>query len=159
MPHSLSSSAQRVQSALIQHGYSYQVVETTQTTRSAADAAQAIGCDVAQIVKSLVFRGRQSGQPILVIASGPNRVNEKGVAALLGEPIERADAAYVREVTGYAIGGVPPIGLATSVRTLIDKDLLRHDVVWAAAGTPNAVFSLDPADLPGMTGGTVITIR
>lgn len=159
MSSSLSLSAQRVQNALQSLGFTYQVVELTETTRTASEAAAAIGCRVEQIVKSLVFRGRHSQRPILVIVSGGNRVNEKKVGQLLLEPIEKPDAEFVRQHTGFAIGGVPPLGHQERMEILIDEDLLHYEQVWAAAGTPNAVFRLDPADLPRMTGGRVVSVR
>ena len=153
------SATDRVQQALAAAGVTGRVVEMPQTTRTAADAAKAIGCEVAQIAKSLVFRTRESGAPLLVIASGTNRVNESAVAAAIGEEIVKADADFVREQTGFAIGGVPPLGHASPIRTVIDEDLLRFDRIWAAAGTPNAVFELSAADLPRLTGGAVIAIK
>ena len=148
----LSAAAQRIQDVLASRGLPHQVVEFTQTTRSAADAAAAIGCTVAQIAKSIMFRAA-SGAPVLVIASGPNRIDEAKVAAALGEPIGKADADFVRTATGFAIGGVPPLGHAQTPRTLIDRDLLALPTIWAAAGTPNAVFQLTPDALVDMTGG------
>lgn len=155
----LSRSAQRVQDALTALGFSMgQVVELPATTRSAAEAAAAIGCTVAQIAKSLVFRGAQSGLPVLVIASGANRVDTALVADVLGEPLAKADADFVRAQTGFVIGGVPPVGHERPLRTFIDQDLRQFDVIWAAAGTPNAVFRLTPADLEQMSGGEVIRV-
>ena len=151
-------SASRIQEALAAAGLNARVVAMPQSTRTAADAAKAIGCEVAQIAKSLVFRGRVSGAAVLVIASGTNRVNETALATAIGEAIEKADAEFVRVRTGYAIGGVPPIGHATAIRTFIDEDLLRFDRIWAAAGTPNAVFELSASDLPRVTGGVVIRL-
>jgi prolyl-tRNA editing enzyme YbaK/EbsC (Cys-tRNA(Pro) deacylase) len=113
---------------------------------------------VEQIAKSLVFRGASTGRPVLVVASGANRVDEARLAALLGEPIDKADADFVRQDTGYAIGGVPPLGHATPLLTYIDQDLLAFDVIWAAAGTSNAVFPLTPSELVAMTGGTVAAL-
>lgn len=159
MSEGLGSSAQRVQSTLQALGYACQVVQLAQTTRTAAEAAAAIGCQVGQIAKSLVFRGTRSHQPILVIASGSNRVNEAKLGDLVGEPVERPDADYVRQRTGFAIGGVPPVGHSETLRTIIDKDLLLYEEIWAAAGTPNAVFRLTPADLVRMTGGRVLPIK
>ena len=159
MAETLSPSAQKVQDVLVAQGYTCQVQELPQTTRSAAEAAQAIGCTVAQIAKSLIFKTRQSQKPVLVIASGVNRVNEKKFAALIGEPIERPDADFVRLHTGFAIGGVPPIAHAETLDTYIDEDLQQYPVIWAAAGTPFAVFQLTPADLLKMTGGKVVTIK
>lgn len=155
----LKESAKRVQEALAARGFAFEVREFPQGTRTAAEAAAAIGCAVAQIAKSLVFRGRSSGRPVLVIASGANRVDEKAVAALIGEKIGRADADFVRAATGFAIGGVPPLGHATPPVTLIDRDLLALGEIWAAAGTPNAVFRLTPEDLVAMTDGRVADIK
>ena len=126
-------------------------------TRTAADAAAAIGCDVAQIVKSLVFRKR-SGGALLVLASGRNRVDEAKVGALVDEPIDKADAAFVREVTGFAIGGVPPVGHAEPIDTLVDRDLLSLGELWAAAGTPQTVFPIAPEELVRVTGGQVADV-
>lgn len=158
MAQALSKSARRVQQALDQHGLELTVVELDASTRSAQEAAIAVGCQLGQIVKSLVFRGSDSGRPILVVASGANRVDEARLATLLGEPVQRPDAAYVREVTGFAIGGVAPLGHKTSLSTYIDQDLLGYDVVWAAAGTPRAVFRLRSADLQMLTAGRVARI-
>ncbi len=154
----LSPSAQKVQNALDTYGIKLQVVELPDSTRTAVEAAQAIGCSVGQIVKSLIFKSQNSGKPVLVIASGPNRVNEKVVAKHLGEPIGRADADFVREHTGYVIGGVPPVGLAEKMDTFIDQDLLQYEQVWAAAGNPHAVFALTPADLQRIVEGKVISV-
>lgn len=154
----LSPTAQRVQDLLVARGFVLEVRELEQPTRSAAEAAAALGCRVDQIAKSLVFRGVRSGQVVLVIASGANRVDEGKVAALLGEPVARANAAFVRARTGFAIGGVPPIGHAETPRTLLDEDLLRWEEIWAAGGTPNAIFRLTPADLLAMTQGQVTRI-
>jgi prolyl-tRNA editing enzyme YbaK/EbsC (Cys-tRNA(Pro) deacylase) len=148
--------SRRVREAL---GGDFEVVEFPATTRTAADAAKAIGCSVAQIAKSIVFRAARSGEPVLVIASGANRVNEARVAALIGEPIEKADADFVRAATGFAIGGVPPVGHAQPIRTLIDEDLMKLGEVWAAAGTPNSVFRLEARRLVAMTSGTVEAIK
>ena len=156
---SLTPSAERVQSAVKALGLAHQVVELPQTTRTAAEAAQAIGCQVGQIAKSLVFKGRATQQPVLVIASGANRVNEKGIGELLGGPIEKADADFVLRHTGFGIGGVPPVGHLTRSVTFIDEDLLQYDEIWAAAGTPNAIFKLTPADLRRMTGGRVVSVK
>ena len=155
----LNASAQKVQDALDARGYAHcRVVEMPDSTRTAAEAAAAIGCTVAQIAKSLVFRGAQSGAPVLVIASGTNRVDPQRLAGLLGEPVEKPDADYVRERTGFVIGGVPPLGHREPIRTFIDQDLLAFDEIWAAAGTPRAVFRLTPDDLLRMTGGEVAVI-
>lgn len=159
MSQSLSLSAQKVQDALTNLGFPYQVVELPQTTRSAAEAAEAIGCRVEQIAKSLVFKGKRTCKPILVIASGTNRVKEKRVGELIAEPLEKADADFVREHTGFVIGGVPPVGHVQPLEVFIDEDLLQYDEIWAAAGTPYAVFKLVPAALVTMTGGRVVAIK
>ena len=159
MAGSLSASARRVQQALEVQGVAMQVVELPDSTRSAPEAAQAIGCDVAQIVKSLLFKTKKTGRPVLVLASGVNRVDEKKLRRLVGEKIGKADADFVREQTGFAIGGVPPVGHKTPLTPLIDADLLQHDQLWAAAGTPHAVFALTPDDLLTLTGGRVEDVK
>jgi Cys-tRNA(Pro) deacylase len=138
-------------------GPEFQVLEFEASTRTSQDAAAAIGCTVAEIAKSLIFKSAQ-GRTVLVIASGVNRVDEKKVRALLGEKIGRADAEFVRDRTGYAIGGVSPVGHATPPIVLIDEDLQRFSAVWAAAGTPNAVFKITPPDLIRLTQGRVADI-
>ncbi len=155
----LKPAAQRVQAALAELGLGFEVREFPASTRTSAEAAAAIGCGVEQIAKSLVFRARDSGRPVLLIASGANRVDEKKVRNLLGEKIERASPDFVRERTGFAIGGIPPVGHAEPPVTLIDQDLLGYDEIWAAAGTPNAVFRLSPAQLVEMTGGRPADIK
>jgi prolyl-tRNA editing enzyme YbaK/EbsC (Cys-tRNA(Pro) deacylase) len=152
-------SAQRVQNALTELGYSGQVVEHEASTRTAVEAAQAAGCEVGQIVKSLVFRLQPANEPILVLVSGPNRVHEKHLGHLLGGVLERADADYVREVSGYAIGGVPPAGHKTRLKTYVDEDLLQYKTVWAAAGTPNAVFEVSPQELVRISQGQVMNVK
>lgn len=155
----LSRSAQKVAEALVQQGIPQRVVELPASTRTAAEAAQAIGCQVGQIAKSLVFQGQQSGRAILVIASGANRVDEAKVAQALGEKIVKADADFVRQHTGYAIGGVPPVGHSEPLPIYIDQDLLTYQELWAAAGTPNAVFCLTPEELITLTQGQVLAIK
>ena len=152
------TSIQRVQEALRALGLDHEVVDLGQSARTAADAARAVGCRVDQIAKSLVFRLRDSGRPLLVVTSGVNRVDEAKVGAVVGEPLERADADFVRVETGFAIGGVAPIGHAKPVVTLIDEHLLRFEEIWAAAGHPNTVFRLTPDDLVTMTGGRVVVV-
>ena len=159
MPADLSPSARKVQAALASLGLECAVVELPASTRSAREAAQAIGCGVEQIVKSLVFRGRRTGKPVLVLASGTNRVDEARLGELASEPVEKASADYVRERTGFAIGGVPPLGHTEPLQTFIDRDLLQYAEIWAAAGTPNAVFKLAPPDLERMTAGHVAAIQ
>ena len=150
-----SASALKVQAVL---GDRFQVLEFDASTRTAADAAAAIGCEVAQIAKSLIFRGERSGRAVLIIASGVDRVDEKKAAAAVGEPIGRADADFVREATGFAIGGVPPVGHKTKSIVLIEESLMQLDEIWAAAGTPNAVFRLTPSDLVQLTGGRTVAV-
>lgn len=156
----LAKSAQSVQDVLIKKGLTCKVVELSESTRTAQDAAAAIGCDVRQIVKSLIFKTRMSQQPVLILASGPNRVNEKVIEALLGEKILKADADFTREITGFAIGGIPPIGHRQPIPLIfIDEDLLKFEEIWAAAGTPNAVFNLKGKDLIEVTNGKVVSIQ
>ena len=153
------TSLERVQEALTALGGDHRVVALDQSARTAADAARALGCRVDQIVKSLVFRGRRTDRVVLVTASGANRVDEERVARLVDEPIEKADAAFVRARTGFAIGGVAPVGSTGPLTTVIDEDLLQWDEIWAAAGHPKTVFRLSPGDLVRMTGGRVALVR
>lgn len=155
----LSPSARRVQDYLDSLGLGHQVVEHEGSTRTSEDAANSVGCTVAEIAKSLIFRAKESGRSVLVVASGANRVDEKAVGRLIGEKIERATPEFVRECTGFAIGGVPPVGHAVPPLVLIDADLMVFETIWAAAGTPNAVFRLTPAELVSMTGGRVEAVR
>jgi prolyl-tRNA editing enzyme YbaK/EbsC (Cys-tRNA(Pro) deacylase) len=149
-----------VQDSLRAAGFSYAVVELRSPTRTAAEAAQAVGCDIGQIAKSLVFERVPGGLPLLVIASGAHRVDESRLSKEVGaQKIRKPDAEYVRRFTGFAIGGVPPLGHDTLLDTLIDEALLRHPYIWAAAGTPNALFRMDPKDLLPMTGGRVVSVR
>jgi prolyl-tRNA editing enzyme YbaK/EbsC (Cys-tRNA(Pro) deacylase) len=144
----------RVTAALALHGLEHlQIREFDERTATAVDAATAIGTTVGRIVKSLVFMAGE--QPVLVLASGPNRVDVDKVARLVGQPVTRARADQVREATGFAIGGVPPVGHVHSLATYVDQDLLQYDEVWAAAGTPNAVFCIQPRDLVRITDGVV----
>jgi prolyl-tRNA editing enzyme YbaK/EbsC (Cys-tRNA(Pro) deacylase) len=147
-----------VQEALRALGLPADVRELDASTRTAPEAAAAVGCELGAIVKSLVFRGRTSGDPVLVLVSGDNRADEARVEAEVGEPVGRADADWVREVTGYAIGGIPPVGHPAPVRTVVDEDLLRFDEVWAAAGTPRAVFPVQPRRLAEAAGGTLAAV-
>lgn len=152
-------SVARVRDALAAHGLAAEIREFDASTRTSADAAAAIGCTVAQIAKSVIFRARNAGQPVLVIASGVNRVDEKKLEAALGDKLGKADAEFVRATTGFAIGGVAPVGHTGPVRVFIDEDLNLYDEIWAAAGSPNAVFRLTPADLRRITGGQVIAVK
>lgn len=149
MNSSLPAAAQRVADAAKALGLTIRVLEMPASTRTAQDAANACGCSVGQIVKSLVFAGRKSGKPYLLLVSGDNRVDEKAIAAVLGEPLRKPDADFVREKTGFAIGGVAPIGHANAMQTVFDQDLLKYESVWAAAGTPNCVFETNPQALAG----------
>jgi prolyl-tRNA editing enzyme YbaK/EbsC (Cys-tRNA(Pro) deacylase) len=159
LPYGARSGVQRVREALEERGFVPRVVELDRTARSAAEAAKALGCRVEQIVKSLVFKGGRTGRPVLVLASGVNRVDERKISGLVSEPVEKADAGYVREKTGFSIGGVPPVGHAEEPATFVDEDLLREEEVWAAAGHTHAVFGLSPAELLKVTGGRVIAVK
>jgi len=139
-------------------GLQLEVVELPGSTRTSQEAAQAIGCQVGQIAKSIVFKTLTNQRPILVIASGPNRVNELVIAERLGETVGKADADFVRLHTGFVIGGVPPLGHTEPMHTFIDQDLLHYPEIWAAAGTPHAVFRLTPGELLRMTSGEVINV-
>lgn len=149
---------QRVVDAAAANGLAITISQMGQSTRTAEDAAAACSCAVGQIVKSLVFRGRETGTPFLLLVSGSNRVNERAVARDLGEKLRRPDADDVRELTGFAIGGIPPLGHKAALKTYIDQDLLAFDVVWAAAGTPTSVFDVAPSELARATGATVISV-
>ena len=151
---SLSTSAQRVQDALDAAGVTTRIVEYDVPARTSAEAAAVLGCTVGQIAKSLVFKSA-SGTPVLVIASGAHRVDESKVATLAGEAIGKADADFVRASTGYAIGGIPPLAHATRARTFIDRNLLAYETVYAAGGTPHAMFPIAPAELVRVAQGTV----
>jgi prolyl-tRNA editing enzyme YbaK/EbsC (Cys-tRNA(Pro) deacylase) len=153
----LPDSAQRVALLLRECGHEKPVVMLQQTGKTSAEAAAGLGCSVAQIAKSILFRRRDDDTPVLVVASGVNRVDEVKVARHVGE-IARADAKFVREKTGYAIGGVCPIGHLTPPVTLIDSDLLQLDSLWAAAGHPHAVFNLSPQELIALTGAPVVDV-
>jgi prolyl-tRNA editing enzyme YbaK/EbsC (Cys-tRNA(Pro) deacylase) len=155
----LSPSAQKIQDQIRSLGYEYTVVEHTESTRTAQEAADRAGCALGQIVKSLIFKGKASGKPILVLTSGANRVDEKRISAYAGETIGRADADFVRAVTGFAIGGVPPVGHIQKMETYIDEDFLQYPSIWAAAGTPNAIFELKTDDLQKMTSGQIVQVK
>lgn len=159
MAYAARATVRRVQAALAEKGIEARLVELDQTARSAREAAEALGVRVEQIVKSLVFRGGESGRPVLVVASGPNRVDEARISELLSEPVEKADAGFVRERTGFPIGGVPPVGHTEEPAAFVDEDLLRESEVWAAAGHTHVVFPLDPEDLVRITGGKVVAVR
>ena len=154
----MSKSVKRVEEAARTLGLDIAVVRMPETTRTAEEAAKACGCDVAQIVKSLIFEGAESGALKLLLVSGANQVNLEKAAAQVGEALRRADANRVREITGFAIGGVAPIGHLAPVETFIDRDLLAHPKVWAAAGAPNAVFETEPQRLAELTGAKQISV-
>ncbi|MGD8427415.1 MAG: YbaK/EbsC family protein [Balneolaceae bacterium] len=155
----LSDSARRVQEELDKHGLSFEVKELPESTRTANEAAKSIGCLVSQIAKSIIFKGGETGLPILAVLSGSNRADILKLADLTGETIENADADFVRQHTGFTIGGVPPVGHDEQIRTFLDKDLLQFEEIWAAAGTPHAVFKLHPHDLPILTGTDFTDIK
>jgi prolyl-tRNA editing enzyme YbaK/EbsC (Cys-tRNA(Pro) deacylase) len=154
----LGASAAKVQDEARRLALDVSVREMPASTRTAEEAAAACGVTVGQIVKSLVFLGAQTGKPYLLLVSGTNRVNETGIAVHLGEGVRRPDGRAVREMTGFAIGGIPPFGHAMPLATFMDQDLLQYDVVWAAAGTPKAVFSADPKKLRDALQATVISV-
>jgi prolyl-tRNA editing enzyme YbaK/EbsC (Cys-tRNA(Pro) deacylase) len=155
----LPSAAQRVAAAAAAAGIAVDIHEMPASTRTAAETARACGCTVARIVKSLVFRGVDTKQPYLLLVSGANRVNEKAVAAIIGEALTRPDADYVRAVTGFSIGGIPPFGHTTALITYVDHDLLAFDEVWAAAGTPRCVMRLSPAELKRAASAIELDVR
>lgn len=155
----LKDSAQRVQEQLRGLGYMNTVVELPDSTRTAQEAAEAIGCEVAQIAKSIIFRLVNDDRPLLVIASGVNRINEQKLSSRLNDQLGKADADFVRQRTGFVIGGVPPLGHAEVILTIVDEDLFRFDTIWAAAGHPKAVFQLTPSQLVEMTTGQVMAVK
>jgi prolyl-tRNA editing enzyme YbaK/EbsC (Cys-tRNA(Pro) deacylase) len=149
---------ERVRAALASNGLAAEIVALPDAARTARAAAEAIGCAVAQIANSLVFRGERSGAALLVMTSGAHRVDLSRVAALAGEPVGKADAAFVREATGFVIGGVAPVGHVAPLRTFVDRSLLGHAEIWAAAGHPHTVFRLTPELLVRLTGGSVADV-
>ena len=154
----LSDSAKRVQNFLSAKGFSFEVKELPGITRTAQEAADSVGCSVAQIAKSLVFRDKETNLPVLVIASGSNRVDLAKIEKSTGLKLGKADGNYVKEMVGYAIGGVPPAGHNEPLETILDPDLKKYEVIWAAAGTPFAVFQMKPADLESLTNGRWIDL-
>ena len=154
----LKNSAQIVQDKLAARGLPNQVVELPDSTRTAQEAANTIGCDISQIAKSIIFRRKAADLPLLIVASGTNRVNERAISHLLNEKIGKADADFVQDHTGYVIGGVPPFAHKESIETLIDEELMKYKVIWAAAGHPKAVFKLTPEQLVELTNGKVVCI-
>jgi len=151
-------STERVRAAAAAAGLTLDIHEMPQTTRTAEEAAAACGTSVAQIVKSLVFRKAESGEPVLILVSGANRVEQTAIKAAIGEALDRVDANQVRALTGFAIGGVAPLGSLTPLATFMDADLMQFQTVWAAAGAPNAVFEVDPRALAEATGAKVVAV-
>ncbi len=155
----LSKHAQSIQDALSEKGLEMKVIEFPASTRTAQEAAAVIGCEVAQIVKSLIFRTKDTKRPVLVLTSGVNRVNEKVIAGYIGQEIVKAEADFTKEVTGFAIGGIPPVGHKQKIETFIDEELFKFKELWAAAGTPHAVFKLHSADLKDLTNGKTVSVK
>ena len=155
----LSPSAQKIQDLLNSLGYNLNVIEHAESTRTAQEAADRAGCELGQIVKSLIFKGKSTNKPILVLTSGANRVDEKRIREYTGEGIGKADADFVRAVTGFAIGGVPPLGHIQKMETYIDEDFLQYQTIWAAAGTPNAIFELPTEVLQKITDGRIVMVK
>lgn len=150
----MSKSLARVRAALAAAGVKAEVLEMAAETRTAAQAAMAAGCDVDQIAKSIIFRGEQSGHVVLFLTAGGNRVSAEKASAVAGQPLGKADAELIRAETGFAIGGVAPVGHLTPVRAFIDPRLMEFATVWAAAGTPRHIFAIAPADLIRASGAT-----
>jgi prolyl-tRNA editing enzyme YbaK/EbsC (Cys-tRNA(Pro) deacylase) len=155
----LSSSAQKIQTILNDLAPNFKVIEFSESTRTAQEAADRVGCQLGQIVKSMIFKGQETNKAILVLTSGSNRVDEERISQYSGEAIIRADPEFVRTKTGFAIGGVPPVGHNQPMETYIDEDLMNFTDVWAAAGTPNAVFNLLSTDLVRISHGKVISVK
>jgi prolyl-tRNA editing enzyme YbaK/EbsC (Cys-tRNA(Pro) deacylase) len=154
----LNSSARKVQDVIRSLGFSFEVLELPESTRSAREAAEAIGCRVEQIAKSIIFKAAKSERPVLVITSGTNRVSEQRISEYIGEAVEKASAEFVRASTGFSIGGVPPVGHLKEPLAFIDTDLFQHGEIWAAAGTPHAVFRLTPDSLVKITRAEVVRV-
>jgi prolyl-tRNA editing enzyme YbaK/EbsC (Cys-tRNA(Pro) deacylase) len=152
-------STDRVRAAAEAAGLALDIRRMPQTTRTAEDAAAACGTSVGQIVKSLVFRKAESGEPVLLLVSGTNKVDQTAIKSAIGEALERMDAREVRERTGFAIGGVAPLGSLAPIATYMDRDLLEFASVWAAAGAPDAVFEVEPRALADAAGATIIAVR
>lgn len=155
----LKHSSQRIQDLLQSYKLEIKVIEFKQLTRTSKEAAAVIGCDVGQIAKTLIFKGKKSEKMHCVIASGKNHVDEKKVAKAVGEEIEKPDADYVVEHTHFVIGGIPPIGFPLDAPPILDEDLMAFKEIWACAGTPYAVFCITPQDLIRITSAKVMKIR
>ncbi|WP_320007232.1 YbaK/EbsC family protein [Maridesulfovibrio sp.] len=159
MSDNLSNSSQRVQEYLAKSGKDFKVKEFSSSTRTAADAADSIGCEVGQIAKSLVFQDKKTEELVLVIASGSNRVDTKKISKSIGMKLKQAKADLVKLKTGFAIGGIPPVAHAEQLQTILDEDLQQYVEIWAAAGTPHSVFQLTPASLAELTNGNWLDLR
>lgn len=160
MNQSLSKSAKSLQSALKKHGLDCKVVELASSARTAQDAANSIGCNIAQIAKSLIFKTVTTSKPVLVLASGLNKVSEKVIESYIGEPIVKADAQFTKDITGFAIGGIPPIGHKQQIDFIfIDQDLIKLSSFWASAGTSHVVFNVTAKDLLAVVPGKVINLN
>lgn len=155
----LKHSSKKIQDLLQSFHLDNEVIEFKELTRTSREAAAIIGCDVGQIAKTLIFKGKKSGNVICVIASGKNHVDEKKISKIIGEEIEKPDADFVSEHTKFVIGGIPPIGYPLNGKPLIDEDLMTYPEIWAAAGTPYAVFRITPQDLVKITGAKVSNIK
>ena len=155
----LSPGAKKFQDALTALGAKGEVVELPASTRTSAEAASAIGCSIGQIAKSIIFRAVSTGRPVMVIASGINRVNEEKIQSLIGEAVKKADPDFVRQATGFAVGGVPPVGHPQRMETYLDEDFLQYEAIWAAAGNPNAIFELPTKVLQEITIAKVVRVK
>lgn len=159
MSDNLGKSAAKIQEELNKYGLELKVITMQESTRTCVEAANTIGCEVGQIAKSMIFKCKLSDNPVLIVASGNNRVNEKKIKDYLGEAITRPDADFVQQATGFAIGGIPPIGHTSKMKCFVDADLLNYDELWAAAGTPFDVFRLTPDQLLTITQGQVVQVK
>lgn len=160
MSDNLPKSTRIIDKILKEKGLTCEIKEFPSSTRTAQDAANSIGCHLSQIAKSLIFKTKKTSQPVLILASGINRVNEKSIAKVLGDKITKADANFTRENTGFAIGGIPPIGHKEQIPFIfMDESLLTHETVWASAGTPNTVFEISPQMLIEITAAKAICIH
>ena len=152
-------SVQRFEKALAEKGYANKIIELPANARTAKEAAEAIGCEVDHIAKSIIFRLKNKNRPLLIVASGRNRIDEKRIATHIDDKLGKADADFVRQHTGYVIGGVPPLGHTEEIETFIDEDLFEFETIWAAAGHPKTVFELTPDELMKMTEGQVVAVK
>lgn len=158
MPEALKPGAQMFQDQMQSRGFSNPIIELPDSTRTAKEAAQSIGCRVEEIAKSIVFKLQSTGEPILIVASGTNRINEQTIEQEIADTLDKASPSFVKEKTGYSIGGVPPTGHSTSILTLLDEDLGKYDSIWAAAGHAMAVFKTNFQELQEMTGAKVMNV-